>query len=64
LDKTINNSNIKNTKLTAKDLVVLIDEATKMLRSRYEESILFYQDKSVEKFFANENVTQGDWTST
>jgi hypothetical protein len=52
-----------NTKLTKKDLVVVIDEATKMLRTRFEEGILFYQEKTVQKLFDDENVTQGEWTS-
>ena len=63
LDKTLNNSNMLNTKLTTKDLVVVIDEATRMLRTRFEEAILFYQEKNVQKLFDDENVTQGDWTS-
>jgi hypothetical protein len=63
LDKATQNDKIRNTKLTAKDLVVLVDEATKMLRSRFEETILFYQQRTVEKMFDEENVTQNDWTS-
>ena len=63
LEKTLNNSNMRNTKLTTKDLVVVIDEATRMLRTRFEEAILFYQEKTVQKLFDDENVTQGDWTS-
>ncbi len=63
LDKATQNDKIRNTKLTAKDLVVLVDEATKMLRTRFEETILFYQQRTVEKMFEEEIVTQNDWTS-
>jgi hypothetical protein len=63
LDKATQNDKIRNTKLTAKDLVVLVDEATKMLRTRFEETIFFYQQRTVEKMFEEEIVTQNDWTS-
>ena len=63
LDRVTQNNKIHNTKLTARDLVILVDEATKMLRTRFEETILFYQERTVEKMFDEEHVAKNDWTS-
>jgi hypothetical protein len=43
--------------------VILVDEATKMLRTRFEETILFYQERTADKMFDEEHVAQNDWTS-
>jgi len=59
----LNNRQTNSVKLLEKDLSILVQESTKIIRSRYENTILPYRKKSVRQFFIDELCDVNNWTS-
>ena len=45
------------------DLAIVVEEATKLIKQRFEDVILAYEKKTPEQLFIEEQVDQYDWTS-
>ena len=63
LNSALGKRQTKNVKLLEKDLGLLVQYSTKMVRSRYENMILPYQKRSVKKLFQDEAVEVNNWSS-
>ena len=61
--KAIGSKQMNNIKLVEKDLPILVEEAAKMIRTRFELMILPYEGKDLKQFFNEECVDFNDWTS-